>query len=131
MDPAVAELGTVGPATGHPVPGQVQDLGLTTSFIWSSLTILIIFSEPFWDIDGPKTVPKYNLTQFSLHYHRTYDSCKSNWVSKLAFFRLSSFSNEARYDSVVFKSLCPRLSEIYAMLAPLRFSTVAKLCLAV
>lgn len=29
------------PATGHPVPGQVQDLGLTSSFVWSSLTILI------------------------------------------------------------------------------------------
>lgn len=22
------------------------------------------FAEPFWDIDGPKTAPKYNLTQF-------------------------------------------------------------------
>ena len=26
------------------------------------------FAEPFWDIDGPKTAPKYNLTQFSLPY---------------------------------------------------------------
>ena len=25
-------------------------------------------AEPFWDIGGPKTTPKYNLTQFSLHY---------------------------------------------------------------
>lgn len=25
-------------------------------------------AELFWDIDGPKTAPKYNLTQFSLHY---------------------------------------------------------------
>ena len=25
-------------------------------------------AEPFWDIDGPKTTPKNNLTQFSLHY---------------------------------------------------------------
>ena len=25
-------------------------------------------AEPFWDIDGSKTTPKYNLTQFSLHY---------------------------------------------------------------
>ena len=41
VDPAGAELGTDGPATGHPVPGQVQDLGLTSSFVWSSLTILI------------------------------------------------------------------------------------------
>lgn len=29
------------PATGNLVPGQVQDHILTTSFIWSSLTILI------------------------------------------------------------------------------------------
>lgn len=41
VDTTGAELGTDGPATGHPVPGQVQDLGLTTSFVWSSLTILI------------------------------------------------------------------------------------------
>ena len=41
VDPAGAELGTDSPATGHPVPGQVQDLSLTTSFVWSSLTILI------------------------------------------------------------------------------------------
>ena len=26
------------------------------------------FAVPFWDIDGPKTAPKYNLTQFSLPY---------------------------------------------------------------
>ena len=25
-------------------------------------------AEPFWNIDGSKTAPKYNLTQFSLHY---------------------------------------------------------------
>ena len=25
-------------------------------------------AEPFWDIGSPKTTPKYNLTQFSLHY---------------------------------------------------------------
>ena len=41
VDTTGAELGPDGPATGHPVPGQVQDLGLTTSFVWSSLTILI------------------------------------------------------------------------------------------
>lgn len=41
MNAAGTELETDGPATGHPVPGQVQDLGLTSSFVWSSLTILI------------------------------------------------------------------------------------------
>ena len=25
-------------------------------------------TEPFWNIEGSKTAPKYNLTQFSLHY---------------------------------------------------------------
>lgn len=25
-------------------------------------------AEQFWDIGGPKTTPKNNLTQFSLHY---------------------------------------------------------------
>ena len=41
VDPAGAELGADGLATGYPVPEQVQDHSLTTSFVWSSLTILI------------------------------------------------------------------------------------------
>lgn len=32
-------------------------------------------AEPFWDIGGPKTTPKYNLTQFSLHYLAGIVSC--------------------------------------------------------
>lgn len=39
--PTGTELGADGPAIGYPIPGQVQDLSLTTSFVWSSLTILI------------------------------------------------------------------------------------------
>ena len=31
-------------------------------------------AEPFWNIQGSKTAPKYNLTQFSLHYRRNMDS---------------------------------------------------------
>ena len=41
VDPAGAELGADGLATGYPVPEQVQDHSLTTSFVWSSVTILI------------------------------------------------------------------------------------------
>ena len=37
----VQNWGADGPATGHHVPGPVQDVSLTTSFVWSSLTILI------------------------------------------------------------------------------------------
>ena len=28
---------------------------------------MLTFAEPFWNIEGSKTAPKYNLTQFSLH----------------------------------------------------------------
>lgn len=37
----VQNWGADGLATGYPVPEQVQDHSLTTSFVWSSLTILI------------------------------------------------------------------------------------------
>lgn len=66
MDPAGAELGTDGPATGHPVPGQVQDHSLTTSFIWSSLTILITFRSRFGILMVPKQLRK--ITGHSLVY---------------------------------------------------------------
>ncbi len=29
-------------------------------------------AEPFWNIEGPKTAPKYNLTQFSLQHNQHY-----------------------------------------------------------
>lgn len=41
VDATGPELGPDRPATGNSVPGQVQDHILTTSLIWSSLTILI------------------------------------------------------------------------------------------
>lgn len=39
--PSRCRTGADGLATGYPVPEQVQDHSLTTSFVWSSLTILI------------------------------------------------------------------------------------------
>ena len=43
VDATGPELGPDRLATGNPVPGQVQDHILTTSFIWSSLTILVTY----------------------------------------------------------------------------------------
>ena len=64
LDQTGAELDSIGPATGYPVHEQV----LTTSFIWSSLTILINFRSRFGRLMAPTQLRKNDLIQCSLHY---------------------------------------------------------------
>lgn len=65
----------IGCRTGDRRPSNWPSCSRTGSGSWPDNIFRLEFfddidnlAEPFWDIGGPKTTPKYNLTQFSLHY---------------------------------------------------------------
>ena len=61
--------------TGARRPSNWPSCSRTGSGSWPDIIFRLEFfddidnlTEPFWNIDGSKTAPKYNLTQLSLHY---------------------------------------------------------------